>query len=280
MAQGIAIGEVTNKLQNVTDNVVLPVSTGGDEPEVVEASKLKEYINSPTNIAITGLEDRIQDIENGDTVLPYATTDDVPTKVSELLNDRGYTNNEGTITEIIMNGSSIGTSGSINLGNVVSDVSNKVDKIQGKGLSTNDFTYAYRIKLENLGDASNKDVDSSITNTSSTNVPTTAAVAAYAASVSRHTSTIYVGINFEGDTFNPVEVDITNYSISHLDMQVASKNIYFLILPDEAVYCKLGGMDIPMEYLSQTTYSGNTYNVYKTSNTYDGSFTLDMVLVF
>lgn len=55
----------------------------------------------------------------------------VPTKVSELTNDSGYTTNTGTITGITMNGSSKGTSGVVNLGTVLTshqDISGKADK--------------------------------------------------------------------------------------------------------------------------------------------------------
>ena len=55
----------------------------------------------------------------------------VPTKVSELTNDSGYTTNVGTITGIKMNGSSKGTSGVVDLGTVITshqDISGKVNK--------------------------------------------------------------------------------------------------------------------------------------------------------
>lgn len=56
----------------------------------------------------------------------------VPTKVSELTNDSGYTTNNGTITGIKMNGASKGTSGVVDLGTVLTvhqDISWKQDKI-------------------------------------------------------------------------------------------------------------------------------------------------------
>ena len=55
----------------------------------------------------------------------------VPTKVSELTNDSGYTTNVGTITGIKMNGASKGTSGVVDLGTVITahqDISGKVNK--------------------------------------------------------------------------------------------------------------------------------------------------------
>ena len=65
----------------------------------------------------------------------------------------GFTKNLGTITEVKMNGASKGTSGVVDLGNVITahqDISGKVDKVTGKGLSTEDFTSALKSKLEGL----------------------------------------------------------------------------------------------------------------------------------
>lgn len=54
----------------------------------------------------------------------------IPTKVSQLTNDSGYTTNTGTITGITMNGDVKGTSGVVNLGVVLTehqDISGKAD---------------------------------------------------------------------------------------------------------------------------------------------------------
>lgn len=66
------------------------------------------------------------------------------------LNAKGYTTNVGTITGIKMNGASKGTSGVVDLGTVITshqDISGKVDKVSGKGLSTNDYTTTEKTKL-------------------------------------------------------------------------------------------------------------------------------------
>lgn len=55
MARGITIGEVDNKLQQVNNNVVIPVSSGADVPEVVEVGVLKGYINDDGEIPIDEL---------------------------------------------------------------------------------------------------------------------------------------------------------------------------------------------------------------------------------
>ena len=59
-----------------------------------------------------------------------SNTPTIPTKVSQLTNDSGYTTNTGTITGITMNGDVKGTSGVVNLGAVLTehqDISGKAD---------------------------------------------------------------------------------------------------------------------------------------------------------
>lgn len=65
----------------------------------------------------------------------YITISSVPTKLSELSNDTGF----------------ITSSSLIPLENNILDLQNdKVDKVSGKGLSTNDFTNALKSKLEGI----------------------------------------------------------------------------------------------------------------------------------
>lgn len=137
-------------------------------------------------------------------------------------NPMGYTSNVGTITGITMNGASKGTSGVVNLGTVVTDVSDKVSGpatattthvatfsdttgkvIQDSGYTigtsvpsnavftdtTTSVSYSTTPASVNvsttgatgsivLGEAATKQVDSTVTS-SSTNLPTSAAVATY-----------------------------------------------------------------------------------------------------
>lgn len=70
---------------------------------------------------------------NGTALIPSSKAVDVtvPTKVSDLTNDSGYTTNIGTITGITMNSESKGTSGTVDLGTVITahqDITGKEDK--------------------------------------------------------------------------------------------------------------------------------------------------------
>lgn len=119
----------------------------------------------------------------------------IPTKVSELANDSKFTSNTGTITEIKVNGTRIATSGAANIPAASTTAygaaklssatdsadetlaatpkavkaaydlaKNKVDKVAGKGLSTNDYTTAEKDKLASFGSASEYAKKSDITN--------------------------------------------------------------------------------------------------------------------
>lgn len=67
---------------------------------------------------------------------------DIPTKVSDLQNDLGFTDKPGTITSITLNGTTT-SSGGVNLGYLVAQES-------GKGLSSNDYTTLEKNKLAGI----------------------------------------------------------------------------------------------------------------------------------
>lgn len=81
---------------------------------------------------------------------------------------------EGTITEIRMNGESKGTSGVVDLGTVITahqdisglatkdELGGKVDKEDGKQLTTEDFTAELKAKLEGLSNFDSTEIDKAI----------------------------------------------------------------------------------------------------------------------
>lgn len=72
----------------------------------------------------------------------YITIADVPTKLSELVNDTGFI----TASSLIPLENDI-----VEIENDILGLqNNKVDKVTGKGLSTNDFTNAFKTKLEGI----------------------------------------------------------------------------------------------------------------------------------
>lgn len=69
--------------------------------------------------------------EQWTTINSGITENSIPTKVSELVNDSGFTSNQGTITEIKVNGVSKGTGGSVNLTNMVTFASSQTATVAG-----------------------------------------------------------------------------------------------------------------------------------------------------
>ena len=91
------------------------------------------------------------DAETGKVLSTNDYTDAERTKLAGIA--EGATANLGTVTGITMNGATKGTSGVVDLGTVLTehqDISDKVDKVAGKGLSSNDYTTAERTKLEGI----------------------------------------------------------------------------------------------------------------------------------
>ena len=77
----------------------------------------------------------------------FALKTDVPTKTSQLTNDSGFkTTDNNTTYSLSKNGSTITLTGSdgkttsVTDSDTIVDISGKVDKVDGKGLSTNDLT--------------------------------------------------------------------------------------------------------------------------------------------
>ena len=122
MANGIAIKDVTNKLQVLNGEEVIPVSSGADEPEVVEVDILKEYINEDIDTALEGKQDIINDLATirsgaalGATALQSESDPTVPAWAKEAQKP-SYSYSEITGKPAL---STVATSGSYN------DLSNK-----------------------------------------------------------------------------------------------------------------------------------------------------------
>ena len=121
-----------------TENSTNPVTSGGLYTVITQ----NEYVTAE---AINDLEDRVSDIE--------ASVEDitVPTKVSDLQNDSGFTSNTGTITGITMNGASKGTSGVVDLGTIVVSESDPVFSASAaSGITASDISN-WNSKTSNTG---------------------------------------------------------------------------------------------------------------------------------
>ena len=126
---------------------------------VATSGNYNDLLNKPTIPTVNNATLTIQ--KNGTTVKTFTANASsnvtvnitVPTKVSELTNDSGYTSNAGTITGINMNGASKGTSGVVDLGTVATsdtkntagstNTSSKIFLIGATSQAANPQTYSH-----------------------------------------------------------------------------------------------------------------------------------------
>lgn len=134
--------------QNATFPADINLSIDGNNTSVKEALKTTTAHASSSHAPAAAQENVIETIKVNNaavTVSSKAVNITVPTKNSDLTNDSGYL--------------------------VASDIANKVDKVTGKGLSTNDFTNDYKSKVDNAVQTTrkvnNKALSSDITLTAS-----------------------------------------------------------------------------------------------------------------
>ena len=145
----------------------------------------------------------------------------VPTKTSQLSNDSGFITSsdipEGSAASTTtpkMNGTaSVGTEMAFARGDHVhpSDTT-KVDKVDGKGLSTNDFTDTYKTKLDGIETGANKTVvDSALSSTSTNPVQNKAIYTALSVKADIDLDNVFGGINtFMGDCKFDGDVAVNN----------------------------------------------------------------------
>lgn len=88
------------------------------------------------------------------------------TVTEKTVSEWGFTKNTGTVTGVKMNGTTKSpSSGVVDLGTVITahqDISGKVDKVSGKGLSTEDFTTLLKQKLDGLSNYDDMDITNSL----------------------------------------------------------------------------------------------------------------------
>lgn len=139
----------------------------------------------------------------------------IPTKISDLTNDSGFTSNVGTITGITMNGASKGTSGVVDLGTVITDISGKQDAlvsgtniktinnesilgsgditISGGGGGSGEANVIESISINGTAQAvTSKNVDLAVPTSSTITAIVTLTEAQYTALATKDSSTLYI----------------------------------------------------------------------------------------
>ena len=107
------------------------------QSKITESSKLDaSLISGLAAVATTG---------------SYSDLSNTPSKLSEFANDLNFSSTTGTVTGVTVNNNTYNpVNGIVDIGTVITDVSGKVDKVDGKGLSTNDYTTSEKTKLASI----------------------------------------------------------------------------------------------------------------------------------
>lgn len=159
----------------VTDNSPQSINTSlfSLDKEVQEIKKVTDKlsgINPEANvISVNGKQGIVELTASDVNALPDTTV--IPTTTSELENTSGFITSSDSITG---NAATATRAEQDADGNVITDtyatkaeLGNKVDKVSGKGLSTNDFTNAEKEKLAGLGNYDDSAVKTLIANETS-----------------------------------------------------------------------------------------------------------------
>ena len=154
----------TNAEGHVTGAIAVEKSdiTGLGIPGQDTTYESKSAVSGGTDVSLVTTGEKYTWNSKADTDTATTSTDGLMSATDKTKLDgiaEGATANVGTITGITMNGGSMGTSGVVDLGTVITshqDISGKVDKVDGKGLSANDFTNADKSKLDNISSGANE----------------------------------------------------------------------------------------------------------------------------
>ena len=166
---------------------------------------------------------------------------DLPTKVSDLTNDSGFTSNAGTITGITMNGASKGTSGVVDLGTVIT----AHQDISGKANASDVYTKTQADTL--LAGKQNTLTFDSTPTASSTNPVTSGGVKTYVDGKATIT-----GITTSQDGTFTITLSDGNSYIVNLN-HVHPQYLKYELLADEAAYTALSTKDSSTLYLIPET---------------------------
>ena len=145
-------GIEANANKTVVDNTLNSTSTNPVQNKVIY-EKLNELTGmAPVKYPVTSVNDKTgdvkleyEDIENAPNIYEDASNEliiaDPSGNIIFRSDNGGFSTTTLSATTVVANGVNIGET-----------LANKVDKINGKGLSTNDFTTAYKDKLDKLED--------------------------------------------------------------------------------------------------------------------------------
>ena len=172
---GIAAGAEVNTVDSVNSKTGAVVLTAGDVGALPDDTVLADLTTDATHRTVTDTEKATwnaksnfsgsyNDLTNKPTIpsiAGLATETYVNTKVADLVDSA-----PGTLDTLNELAAALGDDPNFAT-TIATQMGNKVDKVEGKGLSTNDYTTAEKTKLSGIADGANKTVvDSSLSSTS------------------------------------------------------------------------------------------------------------------
>ena len=152
----------THSYSSLTDLPTLKtrVSDMDDATNYMTITQITTELNKKANTSHTHTFDDLNGFfYDGDT-----TNIIIPTKLGQLNNDMNFATKSYVDEQISNIDISAGNIGDTSLFATKSDLNYKVDKIEGKGLSTNDFTDSYRLKLDRLTNFNDSEINQKYNN--------------------------------------------------------------------------------------------------------------------
>ena len=152
----------THSYSSLTDLPTLKtrVSDMDDATNYMTITQITTELNKKANTSHTHTFDDLNGFfYDGDT-----TNIIIPTKLGQLNNDMNFATKSYVDEQISNIDISAGNVGDTSLFATKSDLNYKVDKIEGKGLSTNDFTDSYRLKLDGLTNFNDSEINQKYNN--------------------------------------------------------------------------------------------------------------------
>ena len=171
-ATNIALGLIKDAI-NATgaypsaDNISYDNTTSGMSSTNVQSAinELEdEKANKNTTLNGYGITNAYTKTETNALLNNKANISDIPSKTSDLTNDSDFVSD----SNYVHTDNNYTTTDKNIVGNVTSNLANKVDKVNGKGLSTNDFTTAYMNKLSGIASGAEVNVQSDWSQTTTT----------------------------------------------------------------------------------------------------------------
>ena len=264
-ATNVALGLIKDAI-NATgaypsaDNISYDNTTSGLSSTNVQSAinELEdEKADKSTTLNGYGITNAYTKTETNSLLNNKANISDIPSKTSDLTNDSNFVSD----SNYVHTDNNYTTTDKNIVDNVTSNLANKVDKVNGKSLSTNDFTTAYMNKLNGIASGAEVNVQSDWSQTTTTKDD-------YIKNKPTKLSDFTNDQNFIDNTVN----NLTNYYLkSNTYTKTEVNNLIGSIVTLNIVVVQA----LPTTNISQTTIYLVPKSTTQTNNAYDEYINLD-----